>query len=143
MTDWDLLGLISNASHVSQDKISEVIMGNNFSNKVAAQDAALNVFEVTPDNICKHWEAASKLVGFEVSREWGQTACLRYRVLNEAMSLVPDDGVLEGWERTRTEVWTRVMGYHRPVDAFNPGKQSEHAERVHFTEVKVHDNSHT
>jgi len=23
-------------------------------------------------------------------------------------------------ERTRTEVWTRVMGYHRPVSAFNP-----------------------
>jgi len=26
------------------------------------------------------------------------------------------------------------MGYHRPVSAFNPGKQSEHRERVHFTE---------
>jgi anaerobic ribonucleoside-triphosphate reductase len=40
--------------------------------------------------------------------------------------------LLEESERTRTEVWTRVMGYHRPVSAFNPGKQSEHAERLHF-----------
>jgi hypothetical protein len=37
-------------------------------------------------------------------------------------------------ERTRCEIWTRVMGYHRPVAAWNPGKQSEHAERRYFVE---------
>ena len=37
--------------------------------------------------------------------------------------------------RQRCEVWTRVMGYHRPVVAFNPGKQAEHRERRHFTEA--------
>ncbi len=37
-------------------------------------------------------------------------------------------------ERTRCEVWTRVMGYHRPVSAFNSGKQAEHQERVYFQE---------
>jgi hypothetical protein len=37
-------------------------------------------------------------------------------------------------ERTRCEVWTRVMGYHRPVSAFNAGKQSEHRDRVCFSE---------
>ena len=37
-------------------------------------------------------------------------------------------------ERTRCEVWTRVMGYHRPVSEFNPGKKSEHGERRHFIE---------
>jgi hypothetical protein len=42
---------------------------------------------------------------------------------------------LEDHERTRCEVWTRVMGYHRPVSAFNHGKKAEHAERVCFTEA--------
>jgi len=42
--------------------------------------------------------------------------------------LIPDR------ERQRCEVWTRVMGYHRPVSEFNPGKQSEHHERRHFVE---------
>ncbi len=37
--------------------------------------------------------------------------------------------------RTQCEVWTRVMGYHRPVSQFNPGKQAEHAERTHFEET--------
>ena len=37
-------------------------------------------------------------------------------------------------ERTRTEIWVRVMGYHRPVSAFNPGKQAEFRERRLFRE---------
>ncbi len=41
-------------------------------------------------------------------------------------------------ERTRCEVWTRVMGYHRPLTSFNPGKQSEHEERQFFSEKQVH-----
>lgn len=41
---------------------------------------------------------------------------------------------LEPHERQRCEVWTRVMGYHRPISEFNPGKQAEHAERQHFVE---------
>lgn len=41
---------------------------------------------------------------------------------------------LKNEERTKCEVWTRVMGYHRPVSAFNPGKQSEYKERKLFRE---------
>ena len=37
-------------------------------------------------------------------------------------------------ERQPCEVWTRVMGYHRPTSSFNRGKQGEFAERVCFTE---------
>jgi len=40
-------------------------------------------------------------------------------------------------ERQRCEVWTRVMGYHRPVASFNIGKQGEFHERVHFVEASV------
>ena len=36
--------------------------------------------------------------------------------------------------RQPCEVWTRVMGYHRPVSSFNAGKQSEHGERTFFRE---------
>lgn len=43
---------------------------------------------------------------------------------------------LKNEERQRCEVWTRVMGYHRPVSAFNHGKKSEHAERKHFQEQR-------
>lgn len=36
-------------------------------------------------------------------------------------------------ERQPCEVWTRVMGYHRPMSSFNIGKKGEFAERVCFS----------
>lgn len=39
-------------------------------------------------------------------------------------------------ERTKCEVWTRVMGYHRPIDSFNIGKKGEFADRKYFKESK-------
>lgn len=37
-------------------------------------------------------------------------------------------------ERQPCEVWTRVMGYHRPVASFNIGKKGEFHERKFFEE---------
>lgn len=45
---------------------------------------------------------------------------------------IPED------ERTRCEVWTRVMGYYRPVSQWNVGKQAENADRKTFVEAKTH-----
>lgn len=39
-------------------------------------------------------------------------------------------------ERQPCEVWTRVMGYFRPVSSFNRGKQGEYRERKCFLEPK-------
>lgn len=41
---------------------------------------------------------------------------------------------LDDAERQPCEVWTRVMGYHRPVASFNVGKKGEHRERRFFCE---------
>ena len=47
-----------------------------------------------------------------------------------------DDEILQKLQakRTRCVVYTRVMGYHRPVESFNLGKKGEHKERVKFDE---------
>lgn len=37
-------------------------------------------------------------------------------------------------KRTKCVTYTRVMGYVRPTETFNAGKQGEFAERVHFVE---------
>jgi anaerobic ribonucleoside-triphosphate reductase len=39
-------------------------------------------------------------------------------------------------ERQPCEVWTRVMGYFRPLSSFNRGKQGEYHERKCFLESK-------
>jgi len=39
---------------------------------------------------------------------------------------------LEDHERTRCEIWTRVMGYFRPVHCMNAGKQQEYKDRKFY-----------
>ena len=41
-------------------------------------------------------------------------------------------------ERQACEVWTSVMGDHRPVSSFNTGKKGEFYERKCFVESKCH-----
>ncbi len=47
----------------------------------------------------------------------------------------PAETILRDDERQPCEVWTRVMGYHRPTTSFNLGKQGEFAERKYFRET--------
>jgi hypothetical protein len=49
--------------------------------------------------------------------------------------------ILHDDQRQRCEVWTRVMGYHRPVSSFNIGKKAEHNERRFFSESAGGDRS--
>lgn len=45
------------------------------------------------------------------------------------------DGIeIRNEERQPCEVWTRVMGYYRPVSMYNTGKKGEFRERVEFVE---------
>ncbi len=63
-----------------------------------------------------------------------------YITITPVFSVCDEHGYLKGEQPTcphcgeKTKVWTRVMGYHRPVDSFNTGKQGEHAERQCFKE---------
>ena len=55
------------------------------------------------------------------------SVCSKHGYINGEKSKCPKCG-------EKTLVWTRVMGYHRPVDSFNLGKKGEHNERLHFKE---------
>lgn len=76
---------------------------------------------------------------------------LPYITVTPTFSICPVHGYLQGEqptcprcaverpdaEPTVCEVWTRVMGYHRPVSSFNIGKKGEHAERQMFQEARA------
>jgi ribonucleoside-triphosphate reductase (formate) len=61
-----------------------------------------------------------------------------YLTVTPTFSICPSHGYLVGEQKTcpqcgdACEVWTRVMGYHRPVAGFNVGKKAEYAERANF-----------
>lgn len=58
-------------------------------------------------------------------------------LIDKTMTARDAEIVLTDEERMRCEVWTRVMGYHRPMASFNTGKKGEAAERVYFDETKA------
>ena len=54
---------------------------------------------------------------------------------NPERNIKTSDGItIEEAERQPCEVWTRVMGYYRPVSFYNTGKKGEFHERVEFVE---------
>ncbi|HEX6318598.1 MAG TPA: ribonucleoside triphosphate reductase, partial [Burkholderiales bacterium] len=67
---------------------------------------------------------------------------LPYLTVTPTFSICPRHGYLAGEHQTcptcsaACEVWTRVMGYHRPVSSFNRGKQGEFHERQFFEEAQ-------
>jgi ribonucleoside-triphosphate reductase len=67
---------------------------------------------------------------------------LPYLTVTPTFSICPGHGYLSGEHAScprcaaACEVWTRVMGYHRPVSSFNKGKQGEFNERTFFEEAK-------
>ena len=47
--------------------------------------------------------------------------------------MIEVDGIrIEDSERQECEIWSRVMGYFRPVDSWNPGKQQEFRDRKNY-----------
>jgi len=84
----------------------------------------------------------------ELVRRSLSTFRLPYITVTPTFSICPNHGYLAGEHPTCDrcsaehpdaepvvcEVWTRVMGYHRPVSSFNIGKKGEHAERLMFRE---------
>ncbi len=68
---------------------------------------------------------------------------LPYITITPVFSVCDTHGYLNGEQPKcphcgeQTQVWTRVMGYFRPVDSFNIGKKGEHRDRLHFTEQEA------
>ncbi|MFT3887611.1 MAG: ribonucleoside triphosphate reductase [Arachnia sp.] len=84
----------------------------------------------------------------ELVRRSLSTFRLPYITVTPTFSICPSHGYLHGEQPTcptcaaagveqECEVWTRVMGYHRPTSSFNIGKKGEHAERTPFLEARA------
>lgn len=81
-------------------------------------------------------EACAKLV-----RRSLENFRLPYVTITPTFSICPTHGYISGEHPEcpdcgeKTEMWTRVMGYFRPVQSFNTGKKGEFHERTYFAEA--------
>ena len=99
-----------------------------------------------------HLYMSEKMSSADAARELVHRSLQNFRLpyitVTPTFSICPNHGYLAGEHPTCPrcaerrpgaepvvcEVWTRVMGYHRPVSSFNIGKKGEHAERTMFQE---------
>jgi len=79
------------------------------------------------------WRACRDFV-----RKVAQNYHLPYFTITPTFSICPTHGYISGEVpacpncNTATEVWSRIVGYYRPVDQWNKGKKSEYAERIEY-----------
>ena len=67
-----------------------------------------------------------------------------HRIPEEDVERVTSDLVVtfkDGSQRQICEVWSRVMGYHRPTTEYNKGKYAEFADRKPFIEPDLPDDA--
>lgn len=67
-----------------------------------------------------------------------ENSTVPYLTITPTFSICPDHGYLKGEHfecpdcGQEAEVWTRVVGFHRPVQSWNNGKKEEYKDRVEF-----------
>lgn len=95
-----------------------------------------------------HLYMGERISSARACKELVRRALTRFRIpyvtVTPTFSICPEHGYLAGEHEhcpkcaprklQACEVWTRVMGYYRPVSQFNRGKQSEYKERQFFAE---------
>jgi ribonucleoside-triphosphate reductase (formate) len=89
-----------------------------------------------------HFWLGERVEDVETVKSFVRTVCGRYRLpyftLTPTFSVCPEHGYLVGTRETcptcgtATEVYSRVVGYLRPVGQWNQGKKNEFARRVVF-----------
>ncbi|SDK15955.1 ribonucleoside triphosphate reductase [Natronincola ferrireducens] len=68
-----------------------------------------------------------------------ENSSIPYITITPTFSICPEHGYLTGEQpecpqcQRETEIWTRVVGFHRPVQAWNKGKQEEYKDRKEYS----------
>ncbi len=75
-------------------------------------------------------------------KEFVKTICTNYRMpyitISPSFSICPDHGYLQGEQATcptcnqKTEIYSRIVGYLRPIQQWNEGKRAEFEQRSHY-----------
>lgn len=89
-----------------------------------------------------HLFLGEKVRDWKTCREFVKKVAGRYRLpyftITPTFSVCPTHGYLVGEHphcptcTTECEVWSRIVGYFRPVKEWNKGKKSEYAERIEY-----------
>ena len=128
----------TNSSQIPADHTEDPFEALELQNRLQCKYTGGTVLHLYMNEKISSAEACKRFVKKVLS-----TYQLPYITVTPVFSVCDTHGYLNGEQPEcphcgeKTKVWTRVMGYFRPVDSFNKGKQGEHRERKMFREDKV------
>ena len=129
----------TNSSHLPVGYTSDIFEALDIQDELQTLYTSGTVFHAFLGEKLPDWKAAANLV-----RKIAENYRLPYYTMSPTYSICKDHGYLAGEQYTcphcgrKTEVYSRITGYYRPVQNWNDGKTQE------FKERKVYDisNSH-
>ena len=130
----DAVPYYTNSSHLPVGATDDVFEALDIQDDLQAKYTSGTVFHCFLGEKMPDWKAAMQLV-----RTIAENYRLPYFTLSPVYSVCEEHGYLDGEQETcpvcgeKTEVYSRIMGYYRPVGNWNDGKLQE------FHDRKVYD----
>lgn len=128
----------TNSSQIPVGHTDDPFEALNLQNKLQCKYTGGTVLHLYMNEKLSDAEACQRFV-----RKVIESYQLPYITVTPVFSTCETHGYLKGEQPEcphcgqKTNVWTRVMGYFRPVESFNTGKKGEHRERKHFVEGRI------
>ena len=120
----------TNSSHLPVGYTEDVFEALDIQDKLQPLYTSGTVFHTFLGEKLPDWKAAASLV-----RTIAENYELPYYTISPTYSVCPDHGYIAGEQYTcpicgrKTEVYSRITGYYRPVQNWNDGKSQEFADR--------------
>jgi len=134
----DVEPFYTNSSQLPVDYEGDLFEALEHQDKLQTLYTGGTVFHIFLGERLYSWKAASELV-----KKVAWNSHLPYFTLTPTFSICPSHGYVSGEHKqcptcgARCEVYSRVVGYLRPVDQWNDGKQAEFAVRRTFDKSAV------
>ncbi|MBQ3108576.1 MAG: ribonucleoside triphosphate reductase, partial [Clostridia bacterium] len=123
----------TNSSHLPVGFTDDVFEALDIQDRLQPLYTSGTVFHTFLGEKLPDWKAAANLV-----RKIAENYELPYYTLSPTYSVCADHGYLTGEQYTcphcgkKTEVYSRITGYYRPVQNWNDGKSQEFADRKNY-----------
>ncbi len=124
----------TNSSHLPVSFTSDIFDALDIQDQLQTLYTSGTVFHAFLGERLPNWKSAMKLV-----RTIAENYRLPYYTMSPTYSVCPDHGYIKGevYEcphcRQKTEVYSRITGYYRPIQNWNDGKMQEWHERKEYT----------
>ncbi|MDO4923550.1 MAG: ribonucleoside triphosphate reductase [Peptococcaceae bacterium] len=129
----------TNSSHLPVDYTEDIFSALDIQDQLQTLYTSGTVFHAFLGEKLPDWKAAANLV-----RKIAENYELPYYTLSPTYSVCKDHGYLNGEQficphcGNKTEVYSRITGYYRPVQNWNDGKTQEYKDRKLYDISKSH-----